>query len=305
MRGWSLIILGVVCLARDGAASDESEGPEVRSRQLMVEGAKQVVAGKDLIRSSTRYIQLGSRLTRHANRLRYLARKAGSAQSELQSIASEITTQAGELKDRGAELRRLGDGLKIRGTETMRHGFLGLRGLHPREVRPISLKRGSASNPDGARIAAHNSPFRSLKSSQQEAQDVRSSKTLEIGNVNPTQTIPEGLDASPLQVSVNSRYFAYVTSAVGDIDLNRIHDWHLVLTDRRGDPVESAKIVVEGTMPGHVHGMPTKPRVVEELAAGRYVVGGMKFQMAGWWVITFVVDAESQNEDRIIYNILL
>ena len=62
-------------------------------------------------------------------------------------------------------------------------------------------------------------------------------------------------------------------------------------------------------MPGHVHGLPTKPRVTSQLAPGVYVVEGLKFQMRGWWVIDLAVSDEhsgnSDNPDNIRFNLTL
>jgi hypothetical protein len=86
--------------------------------------------------------------------------------------------------------------------------------------------------------------------------------------------------------------------------LNQIHDWRLVLSQLDGQPLSGAKIDIEGHMPGHVHGLPTQPRVTEEIAPGVYRVQGVKFQMTGWWVVTFNISA-NQFDDAVTFNIRL
>ena len=52
-----------------------------------------------------------------------------------------------------------------------------------------------------------------------------------------------------------------------------------------------AAITVDGDMPQHGHGLPTRPQVTKHLGNGDYLVEGMKFQMGGWWVVDFTIDA--------------
>ncbi len=65
-----------------------------------------------------------------------------------------------------------------------------------------------------------------------------------------------------------------------------MHRSRLLVSDLDGAPVQGATILVAGHMPGHVHGLPTQPRVTQELAPG-VLVEGLKFQMEGWWVMEF------------------
>jgi hypothetical protein len=71
--------------------------------------------------------------------------------------------------------------------------------------------------------------------------------------------------------------------------VNQLHAWELELLDRDGDEVAGADIAVDGDMPAHGHGLPTRP-VVRELANGRYVIEGMKFQMGGRWYVQLRID---------------
>jgi hypothetical protein len=65
-----------------------------------------------------------------------------------------------------------------------------------------------------------------------------------------------------------------------------------VLTDEQG-PIEDAALTVTGGMPEHNHGMPTQPQITQQLAAGRYLLEGVRFHMPGLWRITAVVTRES------------
>jgi len=55
-------------------------------------------------------------------------------------------------------------------------------------------------------------------------------------------------------------------------------------------------------MPAHGHGLPTQPRVSADLGGGEYQLSGLKFNMAGEWVLVFDVQQEQQF-DRISVNL--
>jgi hypothetical protein len=57
-------------------------------------------------------------------------------------------------------------------------------------------------------------------------------------------------------------------------------------------------------MPQHGHGLPTQPQVTQSLGNGDYLVEGMKFQMAGWWVVDFNIDSAGQR-DNVRFNLIL
>lgn len=83
-----------------------------------------------------------------------------------------------------------------------------------------------------------------------------------------------------------------VYSRLSPIEINSIHSWEIVLTDEQG-PIEEATLTVTGGMPEHNHGMPTQPQITQQLAAGRYLLEGVRFHMPGLWRITAVVTRES------------
>jgi hypothetical protein len=69
-------------------------------------------------------------------------------------------------------------------------------------------------------------------------------------------------------------------------------------------PVEGAAIAVDGGMPQHGHGLPTKPRVTRALGEGAYEVEGLKFNMGGWWVVKFRIDSAA-GTDSVTFNLAL
>jgi hypothetical protein len=82
-----------------------------------------------------------------------------------------------------------------------------------------------------------------------------------------------------------------------------MHAWLVNVVDANGQPVD-AEIVMDGGMPQHGHGLPTVPRVTGKDHKGRHIVGGMRFNMSGWWVLTVEVDGEA-GTDTATFNLAL
>ncbi len=83
-----------------------------------------------------------------------------------------------------------------------------------------------------------------------------------------------------------------------------MQSWSLHLETAAGAPVDSATISVDGGMPKHGHGLPTKPQVTRSLGNGDHFVEGIKFNMGGWWVVKFHVSAAA-GSDSLVFNISL
>ena len=107
----------------------------------------------------------------------------------------------------------------------------------------------------------------------------------------------------PTQSSAAQMYTVTMTPAES-IKVGKLHSWNIQVLTADGTPVDSAKITVDGGMPQHGHGLPTKPLVTKHLGAGKHLVEGMKFNMGGWWVVTFDV-ASSQGSDVVTFNLKL
>ena len=99
-------------------------------------------------------------------------------------------------------------------------------------------------------------------------------------------------------------YTVSYTSDVEPIEINRMHAWTLHVAAPDGTPVEDAEITVDGGMPAHDHGLPTKRRVTENLGDGNYRVEGLRFQMGGAWQVSFTI-ASAGNVDSVTFDLNL
>ncbi len=117
-------------------------------------------------------------------------------------------------------------------------------------------------------------------------------------------TPPPDLDVSRTRLSVQGVYEGTYTPTLEPITIDKLHSWTLHLESPDGKPVEDATITVHGDMPGHGHGLPTKPIVSQHRGNGDYLVEGMKFQMTGWWYVEFDV-AAGGTQDTLRFDFVL
>ena len=115
---------------------------------------------------------------------------------------------------------------------------------------------------------------------------------------------PKDLDYSRTRASEAGRYRATILPQGDTIPQGKLHRWTLHLETATGAPVDSATLAVDGGMPQHGHGLPTKPRVTRDLGNGDHLVEGMKFNMGGWWVVKFQV-AAAEGRDSLVFNLKL
>lgn len=114
-------------------------------------------------------------------------------------------------------------------------------------------------------------------------------------------TRPANLDLALDKASSTGAYEVALVPPATAPAINQIHSWTVKLSDSAGTPVHGALFTVDGGMPQHGHGLPTKPRVSNELESGTYRLDGMKFSMRGWWVIKLNIHGP-QGADTVTFN---
>ena len=116
---------------------------------------------------------------------------------------------------------------------------------------------------------------------------------------------PADLDYSRTRISEAGRYKATIKPDGDTIPKGKLQRWTLHLETANGAPVDACTITVDGGMPQHGHGLPTKPRVTRHLGNGDHLVEGMKFNMGGWWVVKFRVASATAGADSVVFNVRL
>lgn len=111
-------------------------------------------------------------------------------------------------------------------------------------------------------------------------------------------------DYATERVSAQGAYRVSYRSDPAPAPVGRLHTWTLHVATPDGAPVTDADIALDGDMPEHRHGLPTKPRVTRHLGNGDYLVEGVKFQMGGWWVMDFRIRAGGR-DDTVRFHLQL
>ena len=128
--------------------------------------------------------------------------------------------------------------------------------------------------------------------------------TIAISTRTSTDKASTDRDYSSMQLSDNGVYRVSYAASSSVIPINQMHRWTLHVETADGQLVENATITVDGDMPEHGHGLPTRPQMTEYLGNGDYLIEGVKFQMGGWWVMDFSITANAQS-DQVHFNLLL
>jgi hypothetical protein len=96
----------------------------------------------------------------------------------------------------------------------------------------------------------------------------------------------------------------YVAKLEGAATLKprKMYTLQVSVTNTAGEAVTNATITIDGGMPQHGHGLPTRPRVTKELGNGAYEISGLRFNMGGWWELKLTITTPA-GTDTITFNL--
>jgi hypothetical protein len=117
----------------------------------------------------------------------------------------------------------------------------------------------------------------------------------------PMQVSPDLTRSKPTE---NRMFVATIAPQGGEPTVGPLSTWTIEIRYPDGRPVRDARVAVDGGMPDHDHGLPTRPEVSADLGDGRYRVDGVKFSMPGRWVLRFAITTAG-GADQATFNILL
>ena len=101
-----------------------------------------------------------------------------------------------------------------------------------------------------------------------------------------------------------SRQFTATLQPDQPLRPRRMQTLRVAITDAAGAPVDDATIQIDGGMPQHGHGLPTKPRVTRALGNGLYEIEGVRFNMGGWWEFKLAINSPT-GSDIVTFNLAL
>lgn len=95
-----------------------------------------------------------------------------------------------------------------------------------------------------------------------------------------------------------------ITSKLDPLVINTMHAWIIHVENKHQQDVLEASITVDGGMPEHDHGLPTRPQITKNLGNGSYLLEGIKFHMGGWWILTISI-VDGSVSDSVTFDINL
>ncbi len=105
------------------------------------------------------------------------------------------------------------------------------------------------------------------------------------------------------RASANRLYVATLETATA-LRTRRMQTVRVGIVDADGRAVEGASLAIDGGMPEHGHGLPTRPRMTRVIGAGAYEVEGVRFNMGGWWELKVTITSE-RGADTVTFNLSL
>lgn len=103
------------------------------------------------------------------------------------------------------------------------------------------------------------------------------------------------------RISAEGRYVATLTPD-RQLRPRRMLSVRVTVINDSGRPVSDATLTIDGGMPEHGHGLPTRPRVTRNLGDGDYEIEGVRFNMGGWWEFKVSI-ASGGLADTVTFNL--
>ncbi len=103
------------------------------------------------------------------------------------------------------------------------------------------------------------------------------------------------------RTSAAGRYVARLEPAT-PLRPRQMQTVRLVVCDADGHAIDEAQITIDGGMPQHGHGLPTRPRVTRNLGDGIYEIEGVRFNMGGWWEFKLAITG-ARGSDTVTFNL--
>ena len=105
------------------------------------------------------------------------------------------------------------------------------------------------------------------------------------------------------RTSANGLYVATL-EPTRELRPRQLQTVRVLIVDSEGRAVENASLAIDGGMPQHGHGLPTRPRMTRSIAAGTYEVEGVRFNMGGWWEFKVTITS-GRGADTVTFNLSL
>ena len=105
------------------------------------------------------------------------------------------------------------------------------------------------------------------------------------------------------RLSANGLYVATLEPS-RELRPRQMQTVRVAILDAGGRAVEDASLSIDGGMPEHGHGLPTRPRMTRVIGPGTYEVDGVRFNMGGWWEFKVTITS-GRGADTVTFNLSL
>ncbi len=133
--------------------------------------------------------------------------------------------------------------------------------------------------------------------------------SLTAASLSACQADPAATDTAAVQpqqrwstTTERGSYKVAVGPRDGRAPVGQFHDWVIEVRDAAGNAQPDVRLAIDGRMPDHGHGLPTRPQITQHLGDGRYLVEGVRFNMAGRWQLMVAVDGPA-GQDRGVFDV--
>ena len=123
-----------------------------------------------------------------------------------------------------------------------------------------------------------------------------------VGGTGAKRPAPSEFGLGP-RTSAGGHYVATLEPAT-PLRTRQMQTVRVIVRDADGQAIDEARISIDGGMPQHGHGLPTRPRVTRSLGQGLYEIEGLRFNMGGWWEFKLAISG-SRGEDTVTFNLSL
>jgi len=96
--------------------------------------------------------------------------------------------------------------------------------------------------------------------------------------------------------SQNGLFEVQLTPETGAVAIGPLQQWIVTVHTASGAPAYPARLLLDGGMRAHGHGLPTQPQITDYLGDGQYRIEGVRLNMPGAWTFMVGVDYAGQRD---------
>ncbi|MFD2647359.1 auxin-binding protein [Devosia albogilva] len=114
--------------------------------------------------------------------------------------------------------------------------------------------------------------------------------------------VPEVAGWEP-QLSTKGLYRVSLKPRLEPVPIGEVHSWLVEVTEPQGGQID-VEVRFAGEMPGHGHGLSAAAEVTYDEVAERHIVEGVRFSMAGNWLLRVDITGPA-GDDMAIFGLNL